>query len=265
MPGYGFIPVQALAELDAMQDNPEVASYLTAGLASCFADTKADWLYNFRAAVLKGTLSNTTTAGSISGLQPPPYDYVPYGYNPNTVVDTFTTAGIGPGGSQINVTLKSTPAHPDFWFGLLTYTSLATFSSPSALVAKFNAGGQTVACSPFNGAGGTANPYFAMTLNGQTVAARFQGVGAQCYGVCTSTMVLDPIAYATPGSYFNAAGLVGPQPNPFGFDPTQTAATIDHAGQWATTTSQTGSLVYGVFVSPIVHRGLTTGYAWVQL
>jgi hypothetical protein len=77
-------------------------------------------------------------------------------------------------------------------------------------------------------------------------------------------MVIDPVPYATPGPYYNSAGLVGPQPNPFGFDPTQTAATVDHAGQWATTTSQSGSTVYGAFTSPIVHRGVTTGYAWQQ-
>jgi hypothetical protein len=264
MPGYAFIPNQALAALDAMQDNAEVASYLSAGLTSCFADTKAGWIYNFRTAVLKGALSDKTTTGTVPGQLPPPNDYVPAGYNPNTAVDNFTTVGLATGGSKINVTLTSTVAHADFWFGLLTYTSLATFGSPAAIVAKFNASGQTVACSPFNGPGGTANPYFAMTLNGQNVPARFTGVGAQCYSVCTSTMVLDPIAYATPGAYYNTTGLVGPQPNPFGFDPTQTAATIDHAGQWATTTSQYGQTVYGSFSSPIVHRGVTTGYGWQQ-
>jgi hypothetical protein len=264
MPGYRFIPTQALAALDAMQDSTEVASYLSSGLASCFADTKAEWLYNFRAGALKGSLSNTTTTGTLPGQLPPPNFYVPGGYNQSTVVDNFTTVGLAKSGSKINVTLTSTTGHPDMWFGLLTYSALAAFSDPSAITAKFNANGQTVACSPFNGPGGSANPYFAITLNGQNVPARFQGVGAQCYGVCTSTMVLDPVAYAIPGPYYNVAGLVGPQPNPFGFDPTQTAATIDHAGQWATTTSQTGAIVYGAFSSPIVHRAITTGYAWVQ-
>jgi hypothetical protein len=264
MPGYAFIPVQALAELDAMQDSAEVASYLTAGLASCFADTKAGWMYAFRAAVLKGSLNSTTTTGTIPGQMPPSGDYAPSGYNPATVVDNFTTVGLQKSGTTISVTETSTVAHPDFWFGLLTYTTLATFSNTSAITAKFNANGQTEACSPFNGPGGTANPYFAMTLNGQNVPARFTGVGAECYSVCTSTMMLDPVAYAIPGAYYNATGLIGPQPNPYGFDPTQTAATIDHIDQWATTTDQYGNTIYGSFNSAIVHRGVTTGYAWQQ-
>jgi hypothetical protein len=35
-------------------------------------------------------------------------------------------------------------------------------------------------------------------LNGSRIPALFQGAGAECPNGCTSTMVLDPVTYATP-------------------------------------------------------------------
>jgi hypothetical protein len=262
VPGYAFIPVQAQAQLDAMQDNPSVASYLVTGLASCFADTSGALVYNFKAGVLKGFTYPGPSSGTLPGEMPPPGDWTPPGYNPNTATDTFTATGAAVNGAeQISINMTSST---DYWFGILTSSALATFSNTASVLAKFkNGNGQS--CSPFNGpGGGTGNPFLVITLNGVTVPARYQGSGAQCQNTCKSTMVVDPVAYATPGAFYNAAGLVGPQPNPFGFDPTQTAATIDHAGQWATTTSQTGGIVYGAFTTPIIHRAITTGYAWQE-
>jgi hypothetical protein len=262
VPGYAYIPVQAMAQLDAMQDNPSVASYLAAGLASCFADTSGGSVYTLKAGVLKGFTYPGPVSGTLSGGVVPPGNSSPPGYNPNTATDSFATTGAAVNGAvRITVTMKSST---DYAFGILTSAWFTQFSNTAPVMAKYLNGNQA-SCSPFNGAGGgTTNPYLVITLNGAAIPARFQNVGAACNNGCTSTMVVDPIAYATPGAYYNAAGLVGPQPNPFGFDPTQTAATIDHAGQWATTTSQTGAIVYGTFSSPIVHRAVTTGYAWVQ-
>jgi hypothetical protein len=266
-PGYAFIPNQAMAALDAMQDNASVAAYLVDGLQSCFTDTKSNYIYDFRAEVLKGYQNSTTTKGSMGGTIPAQGAYTPPGYNIASVIDNWTTVGLASGGNVVNVTETSTASPTsaeDMWFGLLTFTSLSNFSNTSAVAAKFGTGGQTAACSPFNGPGGTANPYFTMKLNGSVVAARFTGNGAQCYTSCTSTMTLDPDAYAVVGPYYNSMGLVGPQPNPFAFDPSQTAATPDHASQYATTTDQYGNKVYGSFIAPIGHRGVTTGYGWVQ-
>jgi hypothetical protein len=262
VPGYAFVPVQAQAQLDAMQDNPSVASYLVTGLASCFADTSGTLVYNFKAGVLKGFTYPGPSSGTLAGGVPPAGDWTPAGYSPATATDSYTASGASVNGAeQISISMTSTK---DYWFGILTSSSFTSFSNTSATLAKFK-NGNGESCSPFNGpGGGTGNPYLVITLNGSTIPARYQGTGAQCQNGCKSTMIVDPVPYATPGPYFNSAGLVGPQPNPFGFDPTQTAATVDHAGQWATTTSQYGSTVYGAFVSPIVHRGVTTGYAWEQ-
>jgi hypothetical protein len=262
VPGYAFIPVQAQAQLDAMQDSPSVASYLVTGLASCFADTSGTLVYNFKAGVLKGFTYPGPSAGTLPGGVVPTGGWSPPGYNPNTATDSYTATGAAVNGAeQITINMTSST---DYWFGLLTSSTLSSFPNTAAVLAKFK-NGNGVSCSPFNGpGGGTGNPLLVITLNGVSTPARYQGTGAQCQNGCKSTMVVDPVAYAIPGPYYNVAGLVGPQPNPFGFDPTQTAATIDHAGQWATTTSQTGAIVYGAFTSPIVHRAITTGYAWVQ-
>jgi len=67
VPGYAFVPVQAQAQLDAMQDNPSVASYLVTGLASCFADTSGTLVYNFKAGVLKGFTYPGPSSGTLAG------------------------------------------------------------------------------------------------------------------------------------------------------------------------------------------------------
>jgi hypothetical protein len=232
------------------------------GLASCFADTSGALVYNFKAGVLKGFTYPGPSSGTLPGGVPPVGDWTPPGYSPTTATDSYTATGAAANGAeQITINMTSTA---DYWFGILTSSGLTSFPNTSAILAKFKSGNGT-SCSPFNGpGGGTGNPFLVITLNGTAVPARFQGTGAQCQNGCKSTMVVDPVAYATPGSFYNGVGLVGPQPNPFGFDPTQTAATIDHAGQWATTTNQYGTLVYGAFTSPILHRGVTTGVAWQQ-
>jgi hypothetical protein len=264
-PGYAFIPNAAAAMLEAAQDNANVASYLVGGLQSCFAQTKSAWLYNFRMGVLKGYQNGKTTTGTLSGLVVPTGMYTPSGYNPASVIDNFSTVGLQKSGTTINVTMTSTTTPTtarDFWFGLLTYSNLSQFSSNAAVIAKFSAGAQTAACTPFNGAGSGGNPSFTITLNGSPVAARFQGVGAQCYSTCTSTMVLDPMPYATPGPYYNAVGLVGPSTNEFGLDYTQVSATVDHAGQWASGVDQNNNPLNGTFSIPVTHKGTVTNYAF---
>jgi len=264
-PGYAFVPVQAQAQLDAMQDSPTVASYLVTGLSSCFADTSGAVVYNFKAGVLKGFTYPGPSSGTLPGEMPPAGDWTPPGYNPNTVTDSYTSTGAAANGAeQITVNMTSST---DYWFGILTSSAFSTFTSTTQ--SKYTVNGQHSGnqqnCSPFNGpGGGTSNPALVVTLNGSALGARAQTTGLQCQNGCKSTMVIDPVAYATPGAFYNAAGLVGPQPNPFAFDPTQTAATVDHAAQWATTTDQYGNIVYGSFTSAIVHRGVTTGYGWQQ-
>ncbi len=262
VPGYSYIPVQAMAQLDAMQDNPSVASYLVTGLASCFAETSGMSVYNFKAGVLKGFVYPGPLSGTLPGGTPPPGSWAPPGYNPATATDAFTASGAAVNGAeQITITMTSAA---DYWFGLLTASSMNSFSNVGSVLAKFKSGNQT-SCSPFNGpGGGTANPLLVVTVNGSSVQARFQGAGAQCQNGCKSTMVVDPDAYATVGPYVDTLGLVGPQPNPFTYDSSETSATPDHFLQWASSTDVYGNIVFGLFLLPVNHRGIITGYTWMQ-
>jgi len=268
-PGYKYVPSMAISMLQAAQDNPNVAAYLVGGLTSCFQQTSGAWVYSFRAGVLKGYSNNTTTTGSIPGVIVPTYMYQPSGYNSLSVVDTYKTVGLQSGQTAFTATLTSTVTPStarDFWFGMLTYTDLAQYATnTSAVLAKFNTQAQAASCSPFNGAGSGGNPYFTITLNGSSIPARFQGVGAQCYTTCTPTLVVDPDPYATPGPYYNAAGLVGPSINPFAYDYNQSAATVDHGGQFATGPNAAGVTVSGTFSLQVKHGANITGYSFVGM
>jgi len=216
----------------------------------------------------QGLLEQHHDDRSIDGVIVPTGMYVPSGYSNTAVVDTFKTVGLQSGQTQFTSTLTSTvspAAARDFWFGMLTYTNLSQYASnTTAVKAKFNSQAQAASCSPFNGAGTGGNPYFtiSLTVNGSTqpLPARFQGVGQQCYQTCTSTLVVDPDAYATPGPYYNAVGLVGPSINPYSFDFNQTTATIDHGGQYASGPNALGTVLNGTFSVAVKHQGQVTGY-----
>jgi hypothetical protein len=267
VPGYAFISQAAKAELAFAQLDPSVASYLVDGLQSCFNDSSGSYVYNFRAGVLKGFTSNTTTTGTLGGVIPPAGAYTPPGYNVNSVIDNYSTVGLGKGGTTITSTLTSTrspSSAQDYWFGLLTYTSLGSFPNSGALAQKYAGSGNQFACSPFNGPGGTPNPSFTISLNGQSVLARFQGVGQQCQNGCTSTIVIDPVAYLTPGVQYNAQGNeLGPQINPFALSPTALYAISQNASMWAIETANSQQ-TWGQFMLPVTMFGVTK-YQFVDL
>jgi hypothetical protein len=246
VPGYQFIPQQAMAALATVQQDPSVAEYLVAGLQSCFTDTSGQWTYYFDAATLRGF--PTTTSGTLPGIPIPPSSYRPSPYNP---VDTYTvSAKAGAAGAEIiTITEKSTT---DYWFGLLTSGQFSNFGSPNSVLSKFT-GGSSAMCSPFNGpGGGTTNPYLIITQNGAPVGARQQQVGAQCMNGCTSTIVLDPIAYTIPGPQYDTSNnLLGPQNNPFTLDPTDIYADPTHYRQFSTNPSAQ----YGTFSKSMTFFG----------
>jgi hypothetical protein len=262
VPGYKYIPNQAKAELAFSQLDPGVASYLVDGLQSCFNNTDSQLIYNFRPGVLKGYASNTTTTGTLSGLIA---EYgAPSGYNRASAVDKYSTVGLGHGGKTVSSTLTSTTAHPDYYFGLLVAISLTNFADTAAVVKKYySTQGDGAACSPFNGPGGSANPYFVVSLNNQAISPRFDGAGQACASVCTSQIVIDPVAYATPGAYYDSSGnLVGPQVNPFTLDQAQLYAVANHQSQWAMRVSN-GVETWGTFSTPVTLFGVTK-YAYTD-
>jgi hypothetical protein len=243
VPGYNFIPNQAKAELAFAQMDPSVASYLVAGLTSCFIDTASQYVYNFNAAPLAGyTFSTKAVSKNISEDA--------WG---DPGVDNFTILGGTANGSETISLTESQVSGKDMAFGLLTTTSFWDFSNTTAAANKFHGGAN--ACSPFNGPGGAlANPYLVMSLNGSSLGARQVVSPAECQNLgCTSSLVVDPVAYATPGAYYDTAGVVGPQPNPFTLDPSSLYGTPDHSTQYAINPYAQ----YGTFTTPVTMMGQT--------
>jgi hypothetical protein len=266
-PGYAFIPNSVKADLGFAQLDPTVASYLTAGLVSCFAVSDGSYDYGFRADFLKGFTYPTTHTGSIT--------------NSDGSVDHFTASGSALNKSQqaVSVSASSGPSNPDPWFNILRYLQAWTFPTyGSNVYPKFQGatsnlgilhpgtwhGHYAVACSPFNGPGGSKNPYFVLNNNGSSnVPAWFQGVGSQsCNNGCSASFSADPVPYAEPGDYYDTSGnLVGTQANPFSIVGTLYAV-VDHESQWATRTVN-GVQEWGMFVTPVTLFGVTQ-YKYVK-
>ncbi len=246
VPGYKFIPNQAKAELAFAQEDPSVASYLTAGLTSCFLDAGSMLVYSFNAAPLKGyTFSTKTVTTEVSTDA--------WG---DAGVDKFTILGGTANGSETITLNESQVSGKDMAFGLLTTTQFFDLYSNTTAVANKYHGGSSNPCSPFNGPGGAlSNPYLVMSLNGAPIGARQQVAPSQCQNLsCTSSLVVDPVPYATPGQYYNTSGIqVGPQPNPFTLDPSSLYGSPDHASQYAMNPYSQ----YGTFTTPVTLFGQT--------
>jgi hypothetical protein len=279
MPGYAFIPNSVKASLAFAELDPSVASYLTAGLVSCLGVSDGAWAYAFRADFLKGFSYPTLHKGSVT--------------NSDHSVDNFQVSGapISHGQSTISISATSGPANADPSFGIFRYLDSAwdqikgvpTFPNWSTTIQpKFVGsflnvstsnsgkwlGRYAAACSPFNGPGGSSNPYFILnqTINGQTQtnSAWFQGVGSgSCQNGCTGTFKVDPAPYTEPGQYYDTNNNpVGMQSNPFTIDSASLYATPDHAGQWATRTVN-GVQQWGTF-STLVYQYGAPMYKYVK-
>ena len=258
-PGYAFVPVAAMNALDVAQDSKEVASNLVSGLASCFAKTSGSSFYQFKANALKGFQLGTTSTGTVPGWTPP------NGNNVTNPIDSFTVTSSNISGGASNITMTLTSSH-DSWFGALAYNSISIFPNSSKVTSKFS-GGTTAGCSPFNGPGGVNNPHWVISLNGQTLPARVANSAEQCINPgCTSTLVIDPDAYAVAGPYYNSIGQVGPTlSNPFPYDTSTMTCTPDKYAQYACYYDQNNNNVCGMFSAPVVKRnGMIAGYAWLQ-
>ena len=195
-----------------MQLDASVASYLVAGLESCFVDTQGGDIFYFQTATLKGF--PTTKSGTVTGSPA-------FGGTPG--VDTYTISETAQKGGTdiITITEKS---NDDNSFAIITDAWMSTFKNTNStpIYAKFNVSGDHVVCSPFNGpGGGRGNPYLVVSLNGSTIPARMASPGAQCQNGCTSVIQLDPLAYTIPGAQYDTNNnILGPQINPFTLDPT---------------------------------------------
>lgn len=232
----------ARAALAVAQMDPQVASYLVTGLLSCLADVSAQRTYAFNAAVLRNwtytTTAQNTTLGTTSGT--------------NNINRVGSNVG---GAEQIAVTETVNPSSEDKNFGLLVtvdYNTLDSYTTGEQYT-KYH-GANALPCSPFNGPGGTLNPYLIMSLNGGTVGARQMLPTIDCPAAnnCKSVAIIDPVAYTVPGNFYDANGnLMGPQINPFALDPTAVYADPSHYMQFST--NPNGQ--YGTFSKAMVVFG----------
>ena len=141
----------------------------------------------------------------------------------------------------------------------LLYSALDTWTTGPEFT-KYQ-GSNAIPCSPFNGPGGPANPDLVMKVNGSSVGARQYLPPVQCPNAsdCTSSLMLDPVAYASPGQFYDSNNnLIGPSTNPFALAPNVALAyNPDHQGQW----SQDVSSNWGEF-SKKTFSGGSYWYKW---
>jgi hypothetical protein len=216
-------PAAAVSALASAQADPATASYLVSGLLSCFADASSQYTYAFNGAALRGWSYTTTgqnvTVGTTKGTD----NIYRVGSNVN-------------GAEQIALTETVNSGSEDYNFGLVSTILYDTIDNNPPVYAKYHSG-NGFPCSPFNGPGGSANPYLVISVNGNSVGARQQLPTDICPSAnhCTSTAVLDPVAYASPGQFYDANGnLLGPPTNPFALAPNVVLGyNPDHQGQWS--------------------------------
>jgi hypothetical protein len=104
-------------------------------------------------------------------------------------------------------------------------------------------GSQSAGCSPFNGPGGTVNPYFLVSLNGNPGTAYLQLQPPICNNGCTASLVLDPLAYQTPPA---PGSTQGTSTNPFPYDVASNWALGVYEGGYASYLNG-GTTVVGTF------------------
>jgi hypothetical protein len=239
----------ASSALATAQMDPSVASYLVSGLLSCFADATSQYTYGVNWAAMRGwsytTKAQNTTVGASTGFD----NISRVGANVNGTEEITLTETVNSGGE-------------DTYFGIassLVYSALDGWTTGPEFT-KYQ-GSKAVPCSPFNGPGGPANPALLMTLNGDSVGARqvISFVDCTYADHCTSTVVLDPVAYASPGQFYDTnSNLMGTSTNPFALEPNVVVAyNPDHMGQWAEDVSGN----WGMF-SKKTFSGGTYLYKW---
>jgi len=226
-PQYSLMPATAISDLAVAQMDPSVASYLVSGLLSCFGDDGGSNIYAFRSAALKGW-SYTTTPQNVT--------INAAGWTPSGTDNVYRVGSFANGQEQITLKLTVNANSEDHYFGMVYVLPYDIYEGSGGMWNKFH-NANAFPCSPFNGPGGPANPYLIISVNGASVGARQQISNNDCPAInnCTATAVIDPVAYASSGQFYNSSGnLVGPSSNPFSLDPkTLTAYNPDHKGQWA--------------------------------
>jgi hypothetical protein len=260
-PGYKFISAQTQDLLLGLQSSPEIASYLAVGLLSCFGETNGSEIYTVKTAPFKGFAGVGT---GNTWLNTP-------GGAPGTTDQYQITVAASPslGAELVTLNLKSTN---DTDFGAAWATASTSSLVSSAVTAKFGnvttyspMGSQSAGCSPFNGPGGTVNPYFLVSLNGNPGTAYLQLQPPICNNGCTASLVLDPLAYQTPPAQGSTLGTLA---NPFAYDIASNWALGVYENNYASYLSGNTTVLgtFSIVQTVVTKQGTvpTGNYVWVQ-
>jgi hypothetical protein len=250
---YGNVPQAAKAALAFAQLDSSVASFLVGGLNWARANTNG--LYVPVAMPIQA-LANFTYPGNSTPITI--YDGAAGGNRRSEVVTG------SPWCNTEDVHFADTSTYES---GFAPFNVIQnTYANES--MANFK-GSSQYPTTPFNGSGGSANPYLVIAVNGTKIVWNTDGASwpsQSCGGQpvpCTGTIDIDPIPYTQPAAYYDANNnLVGPQANPFSLIITNNYADPSHAGQWATKTVN-GVQQWGTFSSAVSIAGLTM-YGYVK-
>jgi hypothetical protein len=250
-PQYSYVPATAKASLAIGQLDTTVAAFLVAGLKWDQANTNGQLfpLIEPLAALANFTYPGNSTAITI---QDPAA-----GNNRRKDVVTGTTWC-----NTEKVHFADTSSL-ETGFAPFTTVGYANFygTTKPAYVGK-----NTYPSTPFNGTGGTNNPYLVVSVNGSSLtwnSATWPTHDCGGDASCSGTIDIDPIPYTQPGAYYDASGnAVGPQTNPYALVITNLYGDPAHAGQWATRTVG-GVQQWGTFSLGVNVLG-TTVYLYVK-
>ncbi len=250
---YSYVPQAAKVALAVAQLDSTVAAYLVGGLTWARANTNGAWV---PVAMPVQALSSFSYPGNKTAIQ------IVDGAAGGTRRSEVVTGSAWCSTEDIHFVDTSTLES-----GFAPFNVVGNTYASEPNLGNFK-GTNTYPTTPFNGTGGTANPYLVIAVNGTQIVWNTAGASwpYQSCGsspACTGTIDIDPIPYTQPAAYYDASGnLVGAQANPFALNVTDLYADPGHAGQWATRTV-TGVQQWGTFSSAVSVLG-TTVYLYVK-
>lgn len=245
-PLYQYVNDDMKADLAEAQTDPAVAKFLSDGLVYDKQTTDGLWYPSIRAIAALGS-------------------FVSPGPNTTTIPDstasshTVTVAG-QPWCNTELVTIDEVVVN-SWGFSPLYKDQVQQWRTTAP---GFNSSRSTSVNTPFNGNQASGNPYLMVMINGVTTSwASYNFSPVSCYSfpnaTCKSEIQIDPMPYADPAAYSNAAGLVGTQANPFDLNSAVLYADPAHAYQWATRTVN-GVQEWGQFDTPKTFFGKIVYY-----
>ncbi len=261
-PLYSHVTNAMKAELAFAQQNANVAQYIVNGLwrAQVFTNGKV-YPFIFAIPALAGYTGKTTTVHLAD----------PTSQNNSHSATLTSTSWCNDTAVTISETVGKTSTYAPIAFNNITDWRSGP---PSAYVGVTGgkANGQTISnanqsFTPFMGTQGS-NPFLLVSINGTAQNWAFENfTPTNCWNnssdTCSSSMVIDPVAYAEPGAYYDSNNnLVGSEQNPFALVSTQLYADPNHAGQWASRIANNVQ-EWGTFSKAVVLFG-TTKYQYVK-